>query len=131
MCSTYGRNVRLLPTSKTDQVNVPKTIKRVAGGEEGHYAPWVEGAIAGYLEKKLSSPFEIAGPLTETLLIANLAIRGQDVYRERKNEKGQTSIEYPGRDIKMLWDAENMRVTNFDEANRFVKREYREGWKLG
>jgi hypothetical protein len=29
-----------------------------------------------------------------------------------------------------LWDGENMKVTNFEEANQFVKREYREGWKL-
>jgi len=24
-----------------------------------------------------------------------------------------------------------MKVTNFDEANQFVKREYRDGWTLG
>jgi len=29
-----------------------------------------------------------------------------------------------------LWDAKNMKITNFDEANQFVKREYREGWSL-
>jgi hypothetical protein len=37
---------------------------------------------------------------------------------------------HPGRK-KLLWDAKNMRITNFDEANQYVKREYREGWKLG
>jgi hypothetical protein len=31
---------------------------------------------------------------------------------------------------KLLWDAHNMKITNFDEANAFVKREYRDGWKL-
>ena len=31
----------------------------------------------------------------------------------------------------LLWDAKNMKITNFDEANQFVKREYREGWTLG
>ncbi len=36
---------------------------------------------------------------------------------------------YPGRK-KLLWDAQNMKITNFDEANQFVKREYREGWTL-
>jgi hypothetical protein len=30
----------------------------------------------------------------------------------------------------LLWDGENMRITNFEDANQFVKREYREGWKL-
>jgi hypothetical protein len=90
----------------------------------------VEGAIAGYGKKELSSPFEIAGPLTETLLIANLAIRGYEVRKEKKRDNGNAYFEYPGRDIKMLWDSENMRVTNFEEANKFVRREYRDGWKL-
>lgn len=130
MCGTYGANPRLLPTSGTEEVNIPQQLDRVPGGAEGHYAQWVEGAIAGYGKKDLSSPFEIAGPLTETLLIANLAIRGQDIRNERQNEQGRTVFQYPGRDIKMLWDAENMKVTNFEEANRFVKRDYRQGWSL-
>jgi hypothetical protein len=31
----------------------------------------------------------------------------------------------------MLWDKQNLKVTNFDEVNQFVKREYRKGWSLG
>jgi len=31
---------------------------------------------------------------------------------------------------KLLWDGESMNVTNYDEANAFVARPYREGWKL-
>ncbi len=130
MCGTYGENPQLLPTSRTQEVSVPQQIERVPGGANGHYGQWVEGAIAGYGKKKLSSPFEIAGPLTETLLIANLAIRGHDIRNASQNEQGNTVYNYPGRDIKLLWDAENMKVTNFDEANQFVKREYRKGWSL-
>ena len=26
------------------------------------------------------------------------------------------------------WDGENMRITNFEPANQFIKREYRKGW---
>ncbi|PTX43146.1 hypothetical protein C8P64_1672 [Christiangramia gaetbulicola] len=130
MCGTYGLNPHLLPTSKTDEVNVSQKYSRVEGGMGGHYAQWVDAAIAGYGEKTLSSPFDIAGPLTESLLIANLAIRGYDVQKTRKNEKGEEQVYYPGRDIKMIWDAENMKVTNFDEANQFVKREYPDGFTL-
>jgi hypothetical protein len=36
---------------------------------------------------------------------------------------------FPGRK-KLLWDAKNMKITNFDAANAFVKREYRMGWSL-
>jgi len=30
----------------------------------------------------------------------------------------------------LLWDARNMKITNFDEANAFVKRDYRSGWNI-
>jgi len=130
MCGTYGMNPQLLPLSKTAQANVPQTIKRVPGGADGHYAQWVEAAIAGYGNMEVSSPFEIAGPLTETLLIANLAIRGTDIQEQKTRDNGETYVDYPGRNIEMVWDAENMRVTNLDEANKFVKREYSPGWSL-
>ncbi|MFV8225865.1 Gfo/Idh/MocA family protein [Christiangramia aquimixticola] len=130
MCGTYGMNPRLLPTSRTEEVNVPKKYERVPNGMDGHYVQWVEAAIAGYGKKTLSSPFKIAGPLTESLLVANLAIRGYDIQKTRKDAEGNDQIYYPGRDIKMIWDAENMRVTNFEEANQFVKREYPEGFTL-
>jgi hypothetical protein len=31
---------------------------------------------------------------------------------------------------QLLWDGENMKITNFEPANQFVKREYRSGYKL-
>ena len=107
-----------------------KKSNKFNSGANSHYGQWVDAAITGYGKKELSSPFEIAGPLTETLLIANLSIRGQDIRKTPQNEEGQTIYKYPGRDLKMIWDSENMRVTNFDEANQFVKREYRSGWNL-
>ena len=131
MCDTYGENARLLPLSKNKEDNVPVTIPRVPGGAGGHYAQWVEACIAGpgsAKAKSLSSPFEIAGPLTETVLMGNLAIRSYDI--QKKSSGDSKRIEYPGRGIKLLWDGPNMKITNFDEANQFVKRDYRPGWKL-
>ncbi|MDZ7645742.1 MAG: hypothetical protein U5K54_00430 [Cytophagales bacterium] len=32
-------------------------------------------------------------------------------------------FDYPGRYIKLLWDGPNMKITNFDDANQFVKRD--------
>jgi predicted dehydrogenase len=128
MCGTYGMYPSLLPTSKNQEVNVPQTIKRIPGGAEGHYAHWVEACIAGYGKMELSAPFEIAGPLTETVLMGNLAIRSHDIRKPRQDNPNQ--FDYPGRNIKLLWDGANMKITNFDEANQFVKREYRAGWKL-
>jgi len=128
MCATYGANPQLLPTSKTAETNVPRTLALVPGSEDGHYAAWVEAAIAGYgtdKAKNLSSNFDIAGPLTESVLMGNLAIRS---YNIQKVTGKDTS--YPGRFIKLLWDGPNMKITNFEDANQFVKRTYREGWKL-
>ena len=126
MASTYAENPRLLPTSRTQQVQVPKTLARVPGQANGHYGQWVEACLAGYGKMPVSSPFELAGPLTEALLIANLAIRGYDIQRPRQVAGG--GMDYPGRGIELLWDPKNLRVTNLDDVNQFVKRTYRTGW---
>lgn len=123
MSETYSANPKLLPLSRNKDIKVPEKYARVKGGADGHYAQWVEASIAGYGKQEVSSPFEIAGPLTEALLMANLAIRSFDIKKTVNNK-----TTYPGRYTKMLWDNENMKVTNFDEANQFVKREYRKGW---
>jgi predicted dehydrogenase len=125
MASTYSLNPQLLPTSRTSEVNVPQNIARVPHGQEGHYAQWVNAAIAGKPDD-VSSPFKLAGPLTEALLMANLSIRGHDIRKARTDGNG---FDYPGQNIKLLWDNDAMRVTNFDDVNQFIKREYREGWK--
>jgi len=127
MCGTYGANPQLLPTSRTSEVKVKQKYPRVPGGAEGHYAQWVEACIAGYGNKEVSSPFQTAGPLTEALLMANLAIRGNDIRTPKANGNG---FNYPGRYLKLLWDNDNMKVTNFDAVNQFIKREYRQGFEL-
>ncbi len=121
----YGENPRLLPTKLMKEKTMPKeTIKRVP---EGHYLQWVNACIAGYGNAQTSSPFEYAGPFTESILMGNLAIRSWMMKNPKL--KGWDD-KYLGRK-KLLWDAKNMKITNFDEANQFVKREYRQGWSLG
>ncbi len=75
--------------------------------------------------KALTSSFDYAGPMTETVLMGNLAIRSYMLRRENSN--GQ--MDYYGRK-KLLWDGENMEITNLEEANQFVGRTYREGWEV-
>ena len=77
---------------------------------------------------EVSSPFEVAGPLTELLLMANLAIRAHDIRVPRTD--GRQGFNFPGRNIKLIWDNKNMKVTNFDDVNQYVKREYRDGYRL-
>lgn len=118
MCGTYGSNPRLLFASGKKEVSVAKTIERVP---EGHYVQWVNACIAGYGKNKLSSSFDYAGPLTESILMGNLAIRSWMM----KSADGK----FTGRK-KLMWDAVNMKITNYDEANQFVTKEYRKGWEL-
>jgi len=94
----------------------------------------VEAAMAGYgsdKEKNLSSNFKVAGPLTETVLMGNLAIRSYNVRKPGIGTGRGKEFDYPGRHIKLLWDGDNMKITNFEDANQFVRRTYREGWSLG
>ncbi|WP_163381731.1 Gfo/Idh/MocA family protein [Cyclobacterium sp. SYSU L10401] len=96
--------------------------------EYGHQRKWVDACKAGYNSaehKGLTSSFDYAGPMTETVLMGNLAIRSYMLRRENSN--GQA--EFFGRK-KLLWDGENMRITNLEEANQFVGRTYREGFKV-
>ncbi|RTL58351.1 MAG: Gfo/Idh/MocA family oxidoreductase [Sphingobacteriales bacterium] len=118
----YGANPRLLPTTLMKEKTMPQqSIKRVP---EGHYVQWVNACIDGYGKGKTSSPFEYAGPFTESILIGNLALRSYIMQNPKL--KGWDD-KWLGRK-KLLWDAKNMKITNFDEANQFVKREYRAGW---
>lgn len=125
MADCYGANPRLLPLKKNETLNIPETIKRVPN--EDHYLNWVDACIAGYGKGQTSSPFEYAGPFTESILIGNLALRS---WMLRDNPTAKRPVDrYNGRK-KLEWDAANMKVTNYDPANQYVKREYRDGWEL-
>ena len=129
MADCYGANPRLLPLSLNEQFEVEETIARVP---EGHYLQWVNACMAGYGNAKTSSSFDYAGPFTESILIGNLALKSYfevDPAIENKGFWGGGK-QYYGRK-RLQWDAENMKVTNFEPANKFVKRNYREGYTLG
>ena len=79
----------------------------------GHYKEWIEACKGG---KPAGSNFDWAGPLTEVVLLGNVALRQQ--LREELTTK------------KLFWDGVNLRFTNSEEANKSLKREYREGWSL-
>ena len=57
-----------------------------------------------------------AGPRTEVVRLGNVALRLQ--MREELTTK------------RLLWDGEQLRVTNSEAANRFLKTEYRAGWSV-
>ena len=126
MCGVYGMDPNLLPLSRTSEVNVPQKYPRIPGGAQGHRVQWVDACIAGYGNGKVDSPFVgYAGPLTECVLMGNLAIRSFNYREPNANGKG---FHYPGRGITLEWNGQDMQVTNFDPANEYVKRTYRQGF---
>jgi predicted dehydrogenase len=127
-CGTYGMNPKVYKKNG-EKLEMPKADPSVKVlPEHGHQAAWTEACKAGFGSEKhkaLTSSFDYAGPLTETVLMGNLAILS---YNLRK-ATGTNRFDYPGR-RKLLWDGTNMKITNFDEANQFVSRPYRQGWTL-
>ena len=125
MADCYGAKPRLLPLKANESLNIPETIARVP--DENHYLQWVNACIDGYGKGVTSSPFEYAAPFTESILIGNLALRS---WMLRDNPTAKRTVDkYNGRK-KLFYDAPNMKITNYEPANQFVKRDYREGWSL-
>ena len=102
---TYGLKPRLLPTSLHDSYSKPpQKLPRIAG--EDHEMNWVDAAKG---KAEASCPFEYAARLTEVMLLGVVALRAGE---------------------KIIYDGENMRITNVPRANDFLRREYREGWAV-
>jgi len=132
-CGTYGRRPQVY-LKNGDKLTMPEDFDsgnpNVDLPEQGHQISWTQACKAGYDSKEhkaLTSSFDYSGPLTETVLMGNLAIRSYALAAKEKDRRGR--LQFIGRK-RMLWDGKNMKITNFDEANQFVKRKYRDGWKL-
>jgi len=126
-CGTYGNDPKVY-LKNGEKLEMPKLAASAnALPEHGHNAAWTEACKAGYgstAHQALTSSFDYSGPLTETVLMGNLAIRSYNLRKAR--DKG--GFDYYGRK-RLLWDGTSMKITNFEEANQFVSRQYREGWK--
>lgn len=124
LAGLFGRNPTILPTSKMKYIKLPEPSKPlVENAEEGHQQQWVKACKEGY-GAYTSSSFAEAGPLTETVLMGNLAVLS---FNYAEPVDAWRHWDYPGRK-ELLWDGENMKITNFEPANRFVRRQYRGKW---
>ena len=102
---------RVCPETRAAEYKQPeKTIPR----SPGHYIEFINACKGG---PKAGSNFDWAGPLAEAVLLGNVALRVQ--LREELTR------------TKLLWDTKEFKFTNVPEANKFLKREYRQGWSLG
>ncbi len=104
------RKWRLFPEKlATEYGEPPRKLAR----SPGHYQEWIDACKGG---APAGSNFDWAGPLTETILLGNVALRTQ--LREKLTT------------VKLAWDAKKFEFTNLPEANQFLRRAYRDGWSV-
>jgi hypothetical protein len=90
----------LLPHDKFKDHKIPNFKER------NHYHHFAEACLGS---AKNESHFAQTGPMTEAILLGTVAIRVPDVLLE--------------------WDSVNLKINNFPEAEKYLRRTYREGWQ--
>jgi len=95
----YGADYELLGGAKQPEVEFEQS--------PGHFQEWVRAIKGG--PAAVSNFPDYASPLTETVLLGNLAV-------------------YAGK--KVEWDSKNMKATNAPELEALVRKQYREGYTL-
>ena len=98
----------MFPEDRAKEYGMPP---EVLARSPGHHEEWIQACKGG---PKAGSNFDWAGPLTEGVLLGNVALRSQ--LRDDLTQK------------KLLWNSERMAFTNHATANQFLRREYRNGW---
>jgi hypothetical protein len=92
---------RLFPVAKFRDHPMPPVR------EAHHWTQWAE-ACRG--QGTPSANFDYSGPLTEAVLLGSVAVRFP-----------QATLE---------WNATDLRFTNVKEANQYLRRPYRDGWRV-
>jgi predicted dehydrogenase len=102
MFADYG-SYRLYPEEKFAKYEPPApTIPRSIG----HHAEWIKACKDG---SPTTCNFDYSGALSETVLLGNVAYRSGE---------------------KLQWDGANLKATNSEKANHYVRKEYRKGWEV-
>ena len=94
---------RILPEAKMKAYKQPpKTLERSAG----HYKDWISACKGG---KPADSQFDFASLVTEVVLLGNIALRSSK---------------------ELQWDGPNLKIPNAPDLEKYISKEYREGWEL-
>lgn len=97
----YCQSIRIIPEAKMREFGKNGLPEKTEKPSIGHYKEWIEACKGG---APAGANFDYAGPLTEMVLIGNLAAR-------------------LGRRIE--WDAKRMECPNDPEATALVRKQYR------
>lgn len=101
------RNLVVKPSTLADDFEMPEpSIPRAR--QQNNYMEWFD-AIEGKVQRG-QSDFDLAGPMTETILLGVLAQRMPETRLE--------------------WNAVKLEITGRPELGQYIQRPYREGWDL-
>lgn len=100
---TYGEETRLVPMAKMKDYRFPAEFLTRS---PGHYRDWIRACKGG---EAACSNFNVAGPMTEWILLGVVALRMEG---------------------KLEWDGARMRVTNNADANKYLHPFVKKGWIL-
>ena len=103
--SDYGHNNSLLLTADSLQNFRPVTTPLPRS--PGHHAEWIRACKGG--TSAMSNFTDYSGPLTEMVLLGNVAIR-------------------VGK--RVVWNSEKLQAVDLPAANQYIRREYRKGWEI-
>ena len=104
LASFHGRNPEIIPSRLMKAYQGAKELpERQRGPRSNTWAAAIRD------NKESPGSFKYAGTVTEAINLAAVALRAGK------------RVEY---------DSVNMKITNDDEANRYLRREYRKGWEL-
>lgn len=100
--SNYGTHL-LLPNSDVGRLKPPEPYIPTS---IGHHKEWTTAIKTG---GQTTCNFDYSGALTESVLLGVVSYRsGED----------------------LVWDSENLKVTNSEAAQQLIHKEYRKGWTL-
>lgn len=104
VAESHYQRVRIIPEARMREAAPALPAKTIPRIEGGHFAEWVRACKGG---PEAGSNFDYAARLTEICLLSNVAVRARR---------------------PLEWDHANMRVTNYEPANRHLAKEYRPGF---
>jgi len=101
--SDYGDSHVLLP--RADFAGYAPPLPSIPRSP-GHHAEWIRACKGGV--PATANFVDYAGPLTEIVLLGNVAIRAGK---------------------RIVWDSEKLQAIDLPAANAFIRRDYRKGWE--
>lgn len=105
-----GANPRLFARGKSGPLDGDDASQQDAGRDSSRRGersrPWLDACKGG---QPSPGSFTSAGSITDTVNLGAVALRAGK---------------------KVLFDSQNMKITNVADANKYLHRQYREGWEL-